>query len=47
MKREDFMPQYPDIFYHSPFVETAQPVDTVPVVDTIPVADTLVCDSVV
>lgn len=41
------MPQYPDIFYHSPFVETTQPVDTVPVVDTIPVADTLACDSVV
>ena len=41
------MPQYPDIFYHNPFVETVQPVDTVPVVDTIPVADTLVRDSVV
>ena len=41
------MPQYPDIFYHNPFIETVQPVDTVPVVDTIPVADTLVCDSVV
>ncbi len=41
------MPQYPDIFYHNPFIDTVQPVDTVPVVDTIPVADTLACDSVV
>ena len=35
------MPQYPDIFYHNPFVETAQPVDT------LCVADTIVCDNVV
>ena len=41
------MPQYPDIFYHNPFLETAQPVDTVSVVDTISVADTIVCDHVV
>ena len=41
------MPQYPDIFYHNPYVETVQPFDTVPVVDTIPVVDTLVHDSVV
>ena len=46
-KQEKFMPQYPDIFYHNPFVETVQPFDTVSVVDTIPVADTLACDSVV
>ena len=41
------MPQYPDIFYHNPYVETVQPFDTVQVVDTIPVTDTLVHDSVV
>ena len=41
------MPQYHDIFYHNPFIETAQPVDTVQVIDTISVADTPVCDSVV
>ena len=35
------MPQYPDIFYRNPFVETVQPVDTVQVVDT------MACDSVV
>ena len=35
------MPQYPDIFYKNPFVETAQAVDSVQV------ADTIVCDSVV
>ena len=35
------MPQYPDIFYRNPFVETVQPSDTVQVVDTI------ACDSVV
>ena len=40
-KIERYMPQYPDIFYHNPFVETAQPVDTVRIVDT------LSCDSVV
>jgi len=40
-KQEERMPQYPDIFYHNPFVETAQPVDTVRIVDT------LSCDSVV
>ena len=41
------MPQYPDIFYHNPFVDTVQTVEPVQVVDTIPVADTLACDSVV
>ena len=40
-KNKQAMPQYPDIFYHNPFVETAQPVDTLCVVDTI------VCDNVV
>ena len=35
------MPQYPDIFYKNPFVETAQAVDSVQV------ADTIACDSVV
>ena len=35
------MPQYPDIFYRNPFVESVQPVDTVQVVDTV------ACDSVV
>ena len=35
------MPKYSDIFYHNPFVETAQSVDTVQVVDT------MACDSVV
>ena len=35
------MPQYPDIFYRNPFVETAQAVDSVQV------ADTIACDSVV
>ena len=35
------MPQYPDIFYRNPFVETVQHADTVQVVDT------LACDSVV
>ena len=35
------MPQYPDIFYRNPFVETVQPADTLQVVDTI------ACDSVV
>ena len=41
------MPQYPDIFYHNPFVDTLQQVDTVQVADTIPVADTLARDNVV
>ena len=41
------MPQYPDIFYHNPFVETSQPVDTVHVADSIPLADSLACDNVV
>ena len=41
------MPQYPDIFYHNPFVDTIQAVEPTQVVDTVPVADTLVCDSVV
>ena len=35
------MPQYPNLFYYNPFVDTVQPVDTVQVVDTV------VCDSVV
>ena len=35
------MPQYPDIFYRNPFMETAQAVDSVQV------ADTIACDSVV
>ena len=34
-KNELFMPQYPDIFYRNPFVETLQPVDSVQVVDTV------------
>ena len=29
------MPQYPDIFYRNPFMETVQPADTVQVVDTV------------
>ncbi len=41
------MPQYPDIFYHSPFETVAQHADTLQVVDTVPMADTLVADSVV
>jgi len=41
------MPQYPDIFYHSPFETVAQHADTLQVVDTVPMADTLVRDSVV
>lgn len=41
------MPQYPDIFYHSPFEIVAQHADTLQVVDTVPMADTLVADSVV
>ena len=39
--QEEPMPQYNDIFYQNPFVETVQPVETVGVVDT------LSCDSVV
>ena len=35
------MPQYPEIFYKNPFLDSVQPVDTVQVVDTV------VCDSVV
>lgn len=41
------MPQYTDIFYHNPFVETVQPVDTMQVADTIHAADTIACDNVV
>ena len=41
------MPQYPDIFYHSPFETVVQHADTLQVVDTVPMADTLVADSVV
>ena len=35
------MPQYSDIFYRNPFVDTVQPIDTVQV------ADSMACDSVV
>ena len=41
------MPQYTDIFYHNPFVETVQPVDTMQVADTIQAADAVACDNVV
>ena len=41
------MPQYTDIFYHNPFVETVQPVDTMQVADTIHAADAVACDNVV
>ena len=41
------MPQYPDIFYHNPFVDSIQPVDSTQVADTIYAADTLVGDNVV
>ena len=41
------MPQYPDIFYHNPFVEASQPVDSVQVADSIPLADSLARDNVV
>ena len=40
-KNELFMPQYPDIFYRNPFVETVQPIDSVQVVDTV-VGDSVV-----
>ena len=46
-KQEKFMPQYPDIFYHSPFVDSSQMVESTQVVDSIPVVDTLARDSVV
>ena len=41
------MPQYTDIFYHNPFVETVQPVDTMQVADTIQATDAVACDNVV
>ena len=41
------MPQYPDIFYHNPFVDSIQPIDSTQVADTICTADTLVGDNVV
>ena len=41
LKCYSLMPQYPDIFYRNPFVETPQPTDTLQVVDS------LACDSVV
>ena len=47
LKSKNTMPQYPDIFYHNPFVDTIQTVESAQVVDTIQVADTLASDNVV